>query len=100
MSIENRNRWYVAGEVCGYKWCEGDGPMPDRAAVKRCGRNAQVGVPVRVLQNGDAVPCEVAEAHGDLFFCEKHWAVVEPEFYKPGMAAQVVPVPKLDERAN
>ena len=74
--------------------------MPDRATVKKCGRNATVGVPVRVLPNGDAVPCEVAEAQGDLLFCEKHWAVVEPKFYKAAMTAQLVPVRKLDERAN
>ncbi len=80
MSAEKRYPWYVAGEVCGYKWFVGDGPMPDRATAKKCGKGATVGVPVRVLPNGDAAPCEVAEADGDLLFCEKHWAVVEPEF--------------------
>ena len=67
---------------------------------KRVARAPRSASQSAVLPNGDAVPCEVSEAQGDVFFCEKHWAVVEPKFYKAAMAAQLVPVPKLDERAN
>jgi hypothetical protein len=99
-SIEKRNSWFIAGNVCGYKSSIADGPMPDSTTMKRCGRIATVGVPIRVSPTGVPVSCDIAEAQGGFFFCDEHWSVALPTFYDPGTAAQLVPVPKSAEEAN
>jgi hypothetical protein len=66
-----RDPSYVRGEVCAHKWSVEDGPMPSRYGLKKCGKPAVCGIPMR-MEGNQLVPCLEHLATGDAFLCEEH----------------------------